>query len=192
MVPVTEPQRNDFFDTLYHARAIVGLNTSAQIEAAIVGRPVLVSIDPEVPAAREGTLETVHFRHLSDPEHGLVSIAQTPEEHLAQLSETLRQPKTERGRKFIHEFVRPHGLDRPAALFLADAIERGATTRTRAEVTNPLLLPLRLLLFFMRPLLVTLFKERTRAQDLLTEKPWLRKFAEKTVVSKPAEGEAAQ
>src|SRR5262249_10836781 len=64
-LPVTEKQRNDFFDTLYHSAAIVGLNTSAQIEAAIVGRPILALIDPEAPSSREGTLETLHFRYLS-------------------------------------------------------------------------------------------------------------------------------
>ena len=88
VVPLTDGQRDDFFDTLYHAAAIVGLNTSAQIEAAIVGRPVLVLIDPEATAARAGTLETLHFRHLSDPERGVAIVARTTEEHLAQLSDS--------------------------------------------------------------------------------------------------------
>jgi len=160
-LPVTEEQRNGFFDTLHHSAAIVGLNTSAQIEAAIVGRPVLVLIDPESPSAREGTLETLHFRYLSDSEHGVAVVAQTAEEHLAQLSEVLRRPTTKRCSKFVEEFVRPHGLDRPAASILADAIEHGATTRTRPEsVTTPPLLALRLLLLLLRPLLVVCFKRR--------------------------------
>jgi hypothetical protein len=160
-LPVTEQQRNDFFDTLYHSAAIVGLNTSAQIEAAIVGRPILVLIDPDAPAAREGTLETLHFRYLSDPEHGVVEVAQTTEEHMAQLSDALRHARMERGRKFVEEFVRPRGLDQPAAPILADVIEQGAKSRNRPEpATTPSLLVLRLLLLVLRPILILCFRRR--------------------------------
>jgi hypothetical protein len=160
-LPVTEEQRNDFFDTLYHSAVIVGLNTSAQIEAAIIGRPILVFIDPEAPSAREGTLETLHFRYLSDPAHGVAMVAHTTEEHLAQLSEALRRPMTERGRKFVEEFVRPHGLDRPAGAILADAIERGAASRNLPEpASSPSLLALRLFLLLLRPLGIVLFRKR--------------------------------
>ena len=166
-LPVTEQQRNDFFDTLYHSSAIVGLNTSAQIEAAITGRPVLVLIDPDAPGAREGTLETLHFRYLSDPEHGVVEVAQTTAEHLAQLSESLRHPRTERGRKFVEEFVRPGGVDQPAAPILADVIERGANSRARPELaTTPSLLVLRLLLWVLRPILILCFRRRQPKKPL--------------------------
>jgi hypothetical protein len=160
-LPVTEQQRNDFFDTLYHSAAIVGLNTSAQIEAAIVGRPILVLIDPDAPAAREGTLETLHFRYLSDPEHGVVEVAQTTEDHLAQLSEALRHERPARGHKFVEEFVRPRGLDQPGAPILADVIEQGANSRARPEpATTPSLLVLRLLLLVLRPILILCFRRR--------------------------------
>ena len=35
------------FDTAYHSAALVGLNTSAELEAGIVGRPVLTILAPE-------------------------------------------------------------------------------------------------------------------------------------------------
>ena len=160
-LPITERQRNDFFDTLYHSAVIVGLNTSAQIEAAIVGRPILVLIDPDTPSAREGTLETLHFRYLSDSERGVVDVAQTTEEHLAQLSEALRHERMERGRKFVEEFVRPRGLDQPAAPILADVIEQGASSRARPEpAATPSLLVLRLLLLVLRPILILCFRRR--------------------------------
>jgi len=166
-LPVTDDLRNDFFDTLYHAAAIVGLNTSAQIEAAIIGRPVLVLIDPEAIAAKSGTVETLLFRYLSDPEHGLASVAYTAEEHLAQLAEALREPTSERVRKFVREFVRPHGLDRPAAPFLADAIERGAELRPKREnpMTFPLRLAIRSVLFALRPILSAISVSRTPKID---------------------------
>ena len=47
---------------MYHASATVGLNTSAMIEAAIVGRPVHTILVPEFQHSQEGTL---HFRYLA-------------------------------------------------------------------------------------------------------------------------------
>jgi hypothetical protein len=171
-LPVTEEQRNDFFDTLYHSAVIVGLNTSAQIEAAIVGRPILVLIDPQAPSAREGTLETLHFRYLSDPEHGVALVAQTTEGHLAQLSEVLRRPTAERGHKFVEEFVRPCGLERSAAPILADAIEWGVSTRNRPESgTSPSLLALRFLLLLLRPVLPLVFWKRQTKKSFKKRDP---------------------
>jgi hypothetical protein len=185
-LPVTEEQRNDFFDTLYHSAVMVGLNTSAQIEAAIVGRPILVFIDPEAPAAREGTLETLHFRYLSDPAHGVALVAHTTEEHLAQLSEVLRRPTMERGRKFVEEFVRPHGLDRPAGPILADAIEHGAASRTRPEsATNLPLLALRLLLLLLRPLGLVFFRSRRAKISLKKRGPGSKSAELKTLETNP-------
>lgn len=38
--PVNESDRQDYFDSLFHSEAVVGVNTTAMIEAAIVGRTV--------------------------------------------------------------------------------------------------------------------------------------------------------
>ena len=38
--PVNDDDRAEYFDSMYHAAAVVGINTSAMIETAIVGRPV--------------------------------------------------------------------------------------------------------------------------------------------------------
>src|SRR5205085_8824808 len=38
--PVAAQSRSDFVDTLAHSTAVVGINTTAMIEAAILGRPV--------------------------------------------------------------------------------------------------------------------------------------------------------
>ena len=53
--------RRDYVDSMWHCAAVVGINTSAQIEAAIVGRPVFTIRDPHFAHAQDGTL---HFRHL--------------------------------------------------------------------------------------------------------------------------------
>ena len=60
------------FDSLFHSAAAVGLNTSAMIEAAIVGRPVYTIAAPEFSGGQGGTL---HFGYLLTENGGIVSIA---------------------------------------------------------------------------------------------------------------------
>jgi hypothetical protein len=131
-----EADRADYFDSLFHARAVVGVNTSAMIEAAVVGRPVHTVLDPTFAASQGGTL---HFRYLL-PEHGgFVRAARTLEEHVELLERDLAgaDPTLDAAAAaFVRRFVRPRGLDRPAAPILADAIEelaRLAPVRSRAD-----------------------------------------------------------
>jgi hypothetical protein len=108
------------YDTLYHSAAIVGLNTSAEIEAAIVGRPVFTIVDP----AARGQQGTLHFHYLLRQHGGHVELADDFDQHRAQLSDALAD-RYERARigGFVHRFVRPHGLALPVAPIVADAIE---------------------------------------------------------------------
>lgn len=116
--PAAEDGRQDFFDSLYHAAAVVGLNTSAMIEAAIVGRPVLTVTELET---QQGTL---HFRYLLHENGGPVRQAASLGAHVAQLADALRETHRERApHPFVRTFVRPQGLDEPSAPRLADAIE---------------------------------------------------------------------
>jgi hypothetical protein len=112
--------RADYVDSLWHCAAVVGINTSAQIEAAIVGRPVLTIRDPGFSHAQEGT---IHFRHLTEGA-GPVRTAASLDEHVAQLAELLeRAPDAARPASgFVREFVRPHGLERAAAPIFASTV----------------------------------------------------------------------
>jgi hypothetical protein len=112
--------RRDYVDSLWHCAAVVGINTSAQIEAAIVGRPVFTIRDADFAHAQEGTL---HFRHLVG-DGGPVRAADTLDAHVRQLGEFLEQgtaPAAPSG-DFVRDFVRPHGLERPAAPIYASAV----------------------------------------------------------------------
>ena len=124
--PVDEANRADFFDSLHHSAAVVGINTSAMIEAAIVGRPVFSIAADEFSGTQEGTL---HFHHLLPENGGCVRIAASIEDHVRQLTDRLRDPEAarEETRRFVASFIRPHGLDRPATPIVADAIERVAS-----------------------------------------------------------------
>ena len=59
--PIDPANRADFFDSIYHSAAVVGINTSAMIEAAIIGRPVCSMLAEEFAGTQEGT---IHFHHL--------------------------------------------------------------------------------------------------------------------------------
>jgi hypothetical protein len=118
------------YDTVFHSVAIVGLNTSAEIEAAIVGRPVFTILDSNA----RGQQGTLHFHYLLRQRGGHVELAEDFDQHTTQLSGALAGRY---GRDtidaFVHSFVRPHGLSVPVAPRVADAIEQLASTHEAAE-----------------------------------------------------------
>lgn len=108
------------YDTVHHSAAIVGLNTSAEIEAAIVGRPVFTILDSNA----KGQQGTLHFHYLLRSRGGHVEFADSFERHVAQLSDALAgRYSRDDILGFVQRFVRPHGLDAPVAPRVADAIE---------------------------------------------------------------------
>jgi hypothetical protein len=151
--PVDEASKNDYFDSLYHAAAAVGVNTTAQIEAAIVGRPVLSMRVPEYVDTQEGT---VHFHYLLRESGGLLEMADTLDAHVRALADALngrRRTDARRLRTFVQAFVRPHGLDVEATPLLATEIEVLAALPRRAPAKLPVwLYPMRLALY---PIAVT-------------------------------------
>jgi hypothetical protein len=108
------------YDTVHHSAAVVGLNTSAEIEAAIVGRPVYTILDPKA----EGQKGTLHFHYLLREHGGHVYLADSFEQHRRQLSDALAG-RYDAGQlhNFLINFVRPNGLHTPVAPLVADAIE---------------------------------------------------------------------
>ncbi len=115
------------FDTLFHSAAVVGLNTSAQLEAGIVGRPVFTILASEFAGGQQGTL---HFHYLLKEHGGFVDVASDFASHRRQLAAAVGGRHDAEGvRAFIQEFIRPHGLGRPATPIMADAIEQLSATR---------------------------------------------------------------
>jgi hypothetical protein len=119
--PIDADSKNDYFDSMYYSDAVVGLNTSAFIEAGCVGRPVFTVLLPEFSGKnQEGTL---HFRYLLNVNGGLLHAARSMDEHLEQLSRALAGESSDKSRRFVEGFVRPFGLDVAATPRFADAIE---------------------------------------------------------------------
>jgi hypothetical protein len=145
--PVNEADRQDYFDSLFHSDAVVGVNTTAMIEAAIVGKTVHSVLAPEFQDTQGGTL---HFRYLLAENGGFLRVARSLEEHARQVTETVQAPAIGHAAcaQFVERFVRPHGRDVPATPLIVEALEKLAQTK-RPPATVPFMLrPLQAVLRF--------------------------------------------
>jgi len=145
--PIEPSAKDDYFDSFSHAAAVVGLNTSAFLEAGVAGKPVLTVLLPEI--SEDNQEGTIHFHYLMNVGGGLVQPARSFDEHLTQLSATLADNAAgvERARRFTEAFIRPQGLGVPSTPRFADAIEAAARRPAPAPVgVSPLALIARLLL----------------------------------------------
>jgi hypothetical protein len=122
--PSDAASKADYFDSLFHSSAVVGINTSALIEGGIVGRAVHTILLPEFQTCQEGTL---HFHYLLDA--GLLRAARDLPEHVAHLAAALAaaDPSQHSNRAFVEAFVRPHGLGVNATDAFVQAVERLAS-----------------------------------------------------------------
>jgi len=119
--PVDAESKDDYFDSMYYSAAVVGLNTSAFIEASVVGKPVHTVLLPEISETnQEGTL---HFHYLLDG--GLLRAARSFDEHVRLLADSLSgegggDPQS---RRFAESFVRPFGPEAAATPRFVEAVE---------------------------------------------------------------------
>jgi hypothetical protein len=120
--PMDAASKEDYFESLHYSRAVVGLNTSAFLEAAIVDRPVHTILTPEFADNQQGTL---HFHYLLEVGGGMLRTSTNFEEHHVQLAGSLTASEGTLGtnRQFVREFIRPHGLDTAATPVLCDALD---------------------------------------------------------------------
>jgi hypothetical protein len=121
--PIDAASKADYFDALLFSQAVVGLCTSAFLEAAIAGRPVLTLLLPAYRMHQDGM---AHFRYLLEVEGGLLHAAPEMSAHLRDLSGVLsRGPaREERNVRFLTAFVRPNGLEMPATPAFVSAVEQ--------------------------------------------------------------------
>jgi hypothetical protein len=129
--PVDADSRAEYFDSMYHSAAVVGVNTSAQIEAGIVGREVFTVLTDEFRDAQEGT---PHFQHLKQVNGGLLTVARDFREHAAQLERQVQSGADGERATFVQAFVRPWGLTQPATPRMVQALEAAAV---RPHVETP-------------------------------------------------------
>ena len=139
--------RDDYFDSLYHCAAVVGLNTSALVEAAIVDRPVFTVLLPEF---RDNQGGTFHFHHLLTEGEGFLNVAPSLEAHVAQLEALAGGAAMRPNRPFVERFVRPHGVGVAATPVFAETLETLTSRPAPAPRPRPAWV------FLLRPLVYAL------------------------------------
>jgi hypothetical protein len=110
--PVSSNAKAEYFDSMFHCRLVVGINTSAMIEAGILGKTVHTVLFEEAADTQEGTL---HFHHLSADNGGLLHVSHNLPDHVAKVTAVLREGSQEakRSKAFVDHFVRPPELKLP-------------------------------------------------------------------------------
>ena len=122
--PVDPAAKDDYFDSLHHCAAMVGIVTSAFIEAAIVGREVLTLELPEFSLHQRGA---PHFNYLVEVAGGLLRVSHAFDEHFAHLADAIARAsggRSAQNARFLEAFVRPRGLDVPATPVFVESVER--------------------------------------------------------------------
>ena len=145
-LPDNDEAKAEYFDQLHHAAAVVGINTTALVEASILRKPILTLDDTRFPAQR-GTL---HFGYIAYDEErgtGVVRTARSWAQHLDHLAAAVRGDVEHVARcdRFVDDFVRPLGRDVAGAPMAVDVVEKAATD-TVLPTRPPLLAPLLVLL----------------------------------------------
>ncbi len=135
--PVNDDDRADYFHSIHYCAAVVGINTSAMVEATILNKPVLTVLADEFANQQQ----TLHFRYLLPENGGHLLVAASFEAHAAQLSKVLEQPHLQDAvlGRFVQSFLRPRGREREAVDHVVAEIEALADLAVRPRPAVPFL-----------------------------------------------------
>lgn len=133
VLPDTEQTRRDYYSSIAHASAIVGINTTVFLEAAILDRPCISILTEEKAHFQSGLL---HFHYLLDA--GFLELASTPEAAAEHLSEICAGGDRNRGprRRFVESFLRPAGRQLSAARIAAETLLRMPARRLESQKSS--------------------------------------------------------
>ena len=126
-----DERRSSLFDSIHHAAVVVGVNTSAFVDAALIGRPCVRMALPGDEAL------PVHLRHLAAVGEGVLTLPRTPVEQDAAVARALAGQAPPADREAVARLVRPRGGDTPAAVEMAQAIEGAAPSSLRRRRRRP-------------------------------------------------------
>jgi hypothetical protein len=124
------------YDSLHHSAALVGLNTSAMLEASIAERAVCTVLAPDFTGGQE---QTLHFHYLRQENGGPVIVARDFDEHRQHLAAVLRDPAAaeQRAKKFVGKFIRPQGRTRRVDRIVVRELEQMALAGKRPRRVAP-------------------------------------------------------
>lgn len=112
-----------YYNQLAHAACVIGLNTTAFLEAVVANRPCLTIVADEFHRAQG---RTGHFRHLL--KGGFLDVSADVDGLANSVARVLDGEDVTKARRrhFVEWFIRPCGLDRPAGEVVADVILQAA------------------------------------------------------------------
>ena len=126
--PTDDGSRQDYYDSIFHSAAVAGVNTSAFVESAILGRPTHAVLTDRYRETQEGTL---HFRYLLPNAGGVLDATRSFDQHAERLAASINggtDAVAPDARAFVDSFVRPCGRDTTAGTHVADALEAAHVT----------------------------------------------------------------
>ena len=126
-LPESDGMQADFQNSVQHASAIVGINTTAMIDTLALGRPCVAIITGQYENTQ---MRAQHFQHLFDS--GALNVARSIGEAVTQLEAVAsgHDDHAEARLAFLSKFLRPQGMDINAGELVAAAVtELGRGTK---------------------------------------------------------------
>ena len=127
--------KQNYFHSMYYSSLVVGVNTTAMIEAAIVDCPCITILTEKYRATQ---FCRGHFYHLIKGD--FMELA-NGFDHSAELIAKILGGNDEKAgnrRRFVNYFIRPRGMDRDVATLFAQAVERVAQGKSSIEINEAL------------------------------------------------------
>lgn len=130
-LPDSESSMRDFYNTLRYCVATVGINTTGMIDAVIADKPCVAIMTDHY---RSTQALTSHFRCLLDAD--VLEIAKSSSECVDTIKRLCGggDSREHSRRKFVADFIRPCGIQRPAGAVAAEAIEFAGQGKSASQI----------------------------------------------------------
>ncbi len=120
-LPSTNEKLQIFYDTLYYASAVVGINTSAMIDAVIINKPIIAMMSEKY---RQTQQEAQHFQHLL--KNNVMELAYSKNQFLKKFLDVLngKDNLKKKRENFVSLYINPLGFKNTAGEVMANQIEK--------------------------------------------------------------------
>lgn len=131
--PDTDQARQGLFDTIYHSAAVIGINTTAMIEASVINRPCITLMTKEFESSQTGR---AHFQQML--KGGFLEVVRNFSEAAGVLAalHSGNDSKAQNRKSFARVFLRPGGLEHRASELAAKVIEMAGSGATSREIRS--------------------------------------------------------
>jgi hypothetical protein len=131
--PTTSQSWQTYYNSIFHAHAMIGINTTGFLDAACLNKPCITILDDR---NRDRQLSLGHFHHLLRA--GFLQVANSAAESTDMLAAILHgsDPKSTDRARFVKEFIRPLGPRLGASEATAYALQQLALGNSPREIAD--------------------------------------------------------